>query len=501
MVMPQILKRILTLVVLLALVPASRAAELRAGAAKIDITRESARTGDPLYAKALVISDGKTTSVLLTVDAVAIGGIGSIRDEFLPNVRHRLKQDLGIQPGMVLANASHCHGVVTPHIEDRAVQAVKEAYGKMVPVRVGSGSGFENSIMENRRLVLKNGRQIDVRQAYSLPPDEEVVAVGPIDTEIGVVRLDREDGTPLALVYNFACHPIKGIPSGGNTADISGFASQVIEDNLGHNAIALFVQGCGGDINPIEYKQVDLPRDAQPLGNQLAISTLKAANAIKTTKRATLCMVNHTLALPRADHTKRIAEMEIEQQKLLQALRGTSLNFKTFLPLYTKYQVTGEFPAEYSYRYLRDKQIGRDNLEKLDARNRNDLERYLKNVHTMEALSRLAINKALLEKHLKRNQEAGMKPIEVEVVGLRLGDFRMITFPAELTVPIGLNLKQQSPHEQTFVAGYSNGYIYYAPTAEQLKNVGRAQEDSDCLLAPEWQAIFENKALQILKDL
>ena len=53
----------------------------------------------------------------------------------------------------------------------------------------------------------------------------------------------------------------------------------------------------------------------------------------------------------------------------------------------------------------------------------------------------------------------------------------------------------------TFVAGYSNGYIYYCPTAEQLKNVGRAQEDSDCLLAPEWQKVFEDKALAILKNL
>ena len=29
----------------------------------------------------------------------------------------------------------------------------------------------------------------------------------------------------------------------------------------------------------------------------------------------------------------------------------------------------------------------------------------------------------------------------------------------------------------TFVAGYTNGYIYYAPTAEQLLNPGAAQED------------------------
>jgi hypothetical protein len=77
----------------------------------------------------------------------------------------------------------------------------------------------------------------------------------------------------------------------------------------------------------------------------------------------------------------------------------------------------------------------------------------------------------------------------------------MVTFPGELVVEIGLNLKQASPHKMTFIAGYTNGYIYYAPTAEQLQNVGGAQEDSDCILAPEWQAIFEAKALQMLGKL
>jgi hypothetical protein len=49
------------------------------------------------------------------------------------------------------------------------------------------------------------------------------------------------------------------------------------------------------------------------------------------------------------------------------------------------------------------------------------------------------------------------------------------------------------------VCGYSNGYIYYAPTTEQLVNRGYAQEDSDCLLAPQWQSIFETKAIELLK--
>jgi hypothetical protein len=68
-------------------------------------------------------------------------------------------------------------------------------------------------------------------------------------------------------------------------------------------------------------------------------------------------------------------------------------------------------------------------------------------------------------------------------------------------VQIGLNIKSHSPHKPTFIAGYTNGYIYYAPTSEQLQNVGGAQEDSDCILAPEWQELFETKALQMLQEL
>ena len=77
----------------------------------------------------------------------------------------------------------------------------------------------------------------------------------------------------------------------------------------------------------------------------------------------------------------------------------------------------------------------------------------------------------------------------------------LATFPGELTVQIGLDIKKRSPHKLTFVAGYTNGYIYYSPTAEQLRNVGSAQEDSDCLLAPGWQRLFEDKVMEMLKGL
>ena len=481
---------------------ARAAGPLLAGVAKVEITNvEAGPVNDPLYVKALVVKSDAVMAVIITVDAVAIGEIGHIKHDYLPKVRSRIEQELGITPAHVMINASHCHGVVCNDVAERTVSAVTQAAQSLVPVMVGAGSGHENRIMENRRLKLKSGREADVRHAYSLPPDEAVAEVGPVDPEIGILRLDRLDGRTLAVVYNFACHPIQGVPGGANTADLTGFASKVIEETLSEGTVALFVQGCGGDINPVLYKDVDHPRHAEPLGNMLGISTLRALRAVKTKADARLAVFNEMLTLPRADLAERIVAQEAEQLRLVQSLKGTSLNLKTFLPLVVKYNLSPEFPSGYSHRYLHEQQIGRDDLAKMDATNRANIQQYIQNIHTMEQLTRTQTNLALLRKHQADNVAAGKRTIDVEVAGLRIGDLTLITFPGELTVQIGLNIKQKSPHERTFVAGYTNGYIYYSPTAEQLRNVGGAQEDSDCILAPEWQALFETKAADILKRL
>jgi hypothetical protein len=150
---------------------------------------------------------------------------------------------------------------------------------------------------------------------------------------------------------------------------------------------------------------------------------------------------------------------------------------------------------------MRDAAAGREDLTKLDAENRRNMEQYAANIANMEKLTRLRTNLDLLRKHHAERMASGTTTIDVEVLGVRIGDFVLVTFPGELTVQIGLNIKQASPHEHTYVAGYTNGYIYYAPTAEQLRNVGNAQEDSDCVLAPEWQQVFETKAAELLQKL
>ena len=480
----------------------ANAAQLKAGAAKIDITDTKAGpVNDRLYARALVLKAGTTTAVIISVDAVAIGEIGYISNDYLDNVRSEIERELNVKPGNVMINASHCHGIVCSDVDQKTFQAVKEAYQNMVPVNIGAGTGYEDRIMENRRLILKSGKEADVRHAYSLPPDEEVADVGPVDPEIGILRLDRRDGRTLAVVYNFAMHPIQGVPSHGNTADITGFASSVIENNLSEGTIALFLQGCAGDINPVWYKDVNHPRDAEPLGNMLGLSTLQALKKIDSKRDNRFKVVNEEIELPRADPAQRIASLEAEQLSLLQSLTGTSLNLKTFIPLAVKYSLSSEYPSYYSHGYLHNKATGRNDLDKLDAENRMNMDQYIRNIHIMEQLTRLQTNLALLRKHQASRIAAGKETIKVELMGLRIGEFVLLTFPGELTVKIGLNIKEMSPYEFTFVAGYTNGYIYYAPTAGQLRNVGGAQEDSDCLLAPEWQKIYEDNVAAMLKKL
>jgi hypothetical protein len=480
-----------------------RAAELLAGVASVDITdRAAGPVNDACFAKALVLKSAGTTAVVITVDAVAIGEIGRIPNDFLSNMRKRLKADLGIAPAGIVANASHCHGIVRADTEDLVVQAVREAYGKLLPVRVAVGIGREDRISENRRLKLKDGSTVDMRRAYSMPRDEEVASVGPIDPQIGVVRIDRMDGKPLAVVYQFACHPIMNPPSRGNSADFPGVASKVIEENLGEGAMALFLQGCGGDINPVRYKEVNRPADAEPLGNLLGLAVLRAVRPLKTKPDGALKVSNETIAVPAgADLALRIGAIEMEQKQLLAALKPTNINFKTFVPLLIEQRLSTEFPSHYAQSYLHDRVLGKSDLEKLDAANRAGVEAYLQNIQVMERLTRLNTNLALLKKHHARTTAAAQSGLNVEVCGLRIGDFKLVTFPAELTVEIGLRIKKQAGDPNAHVSGYTNGYIYYAPTAEQRKNPGYAQEDCDSLVAPEWQRVFELKALDVLKRL
>jgi hypothetical protein len=465
-------------------------AEILAGVAKVEITDHTVPVNDPCFAKALVLRSGGKTVVLVTVDAVAIGGIGRIGSGFLAGIREELAGTVD----EVIVNASHCHGIVRTDLQPLVVRMVRDAVAGMVPVRVGAGVGSESRISENRRMFLKDGTQADMRRAYAMPRDEEVVATGPIDPAVGLLRLDRADGSPLAVVYHFACHPIMNPPSKGSSADYPGFASKVIEEATG--ATALFVQGCGGDINPVHYKEVNRPADAEPLGTLLGASVLAGLRRIQPQADSGLQFSREALLLPRAaDFEQRIAAIELEQKSLVASLKPTNINFKTFLPLLLQHKLWADTPSHYAQGYIDHPRP----LRQLDADNKVLVDAYLANLAVMEKLTRLNANLALLKRHLAETQAAGGTGLEAEVCGLRVGPFKLVTFPGEITVQVGLNIKKAAQDPNAHVSGYTNGYIYYTATREQRRNTGYAQEDCDVLVAPEWQKLFEAKAVEVLE--
>ena len=71
----------------------------------------------------------------------------------------------------------------------------------------------------------------------------------PVDREYAMIRLDRADGSALAVLFNYACHPV--VMGGDNyqySADYVGTACAVVEEEL--KTKCLFLQGGCGNINP-----------------------------------------------------------------------------------------------------------------------------------------------------------------------------------------------------------------------------------------------------------
>lgn len=476
--------------------------KLLAGVAKREISteQEGVIVNDPLYAKALALDDGKTMIAIIAMDAVAIGGICDIGDDFLPKLREKIEKELKIPGKNILVNASHTHtaGPMLCEAEkqlERTFDAVKDAVQSMTEVKIGAGSGFEDRIMINRTFRLKNGKDWTIRQTNPCPPDEEVAGLGPVDPEIGIIRIDRLDGSPLAVIYNFACHPLIGVPGGGVTANYPGFASKVIEETLGNGVMALFLQGAGGDITEVLYKDVNRPRDSEPIGTMLGISTLKALKDIKT-GTAALGVISETVEFPRRkDIAERIEKLLAEQKELLKTLRFTSLNIKTFIPLYIKHALSPEYPLDYSYRYMQ----GDKGVADIDSVNKLNMKKYLENIHAMERLTKIEDDIATLQRHKAINDEAGESNIKAEVMGIKIGDCVLISAPVEALVQIGLNVKKASPHKHTFMAAYSNGYMHYGAPADYYERGG--YEVTECFLAPEWQGIYEKTANEIIRNL
>src|SRR5262249_47218771 len=149
----------------------------------------------------------------------------------------------------------------------------------MSPVRIGTAWGV-TFLGHNRRQILLDG------QPRMFWRDETQLPSGPVDPTVGVIRLDRRDGSPLAILVNYACHPVVLGPDNlSYSADYPSTMRDTIEEGFNRSSMAFFLQGASGDINPY-FDKTPLMQDAvvrmQETGRRLGQEALRVARAIRT---------------------------------------------------------------------------------------------------------------------------------------------------------------------------------------------------------------------------
>jgi neutral ceramidase len=279
------------------------AATLRAGVAKADITpppglpmygfldrirddKLSSGTLDPLFARVLVLEVRERRLALVTLD------LGRpFNDSELLSLRQRVKSSAGIS--FLIVSASHTHSGPNildeypdkhpPAWETRALEniaaAVAEASHHLVKAQFGTGRG-EVYIGYNRRQVHPEGK---VTMLWT-NPDRQPTA--PIDPSVWVMRIDDSKGKPLAILVNYACHPVVLGPDNLKySADFVAAIAGTVEKTFAFAPLCFFLQGADGDINP--YHATTALTDGAIekrdwTGEQLGKEAARIATAIQT---------------------------------------------------------------------------------------------------------------------------------------------------------------------------------------------------------------------------
>lgn len=242
-------------------------AGFRASAVKVDITpqtsqwlsgyqaRRSDGVLDNIYHRVVAFDAGDTQFYLISSDLCLFS------PTLYDSVTSELQKETGIDPKHVLWSVTHTHAApeVGPpdmyktllgrsdHDWDRdytsrttraLVDAVRSARDRLEPARIVFGTGVAMANI-NRR-----AKDVEGQVSIGLNPD------GPVDRQFNLIRLNRPEGSLIALIANYAMHGT--VMSGQNlkiSGDGPGTVTAYLEQKLG--GTVLYINGAAGNIAPI----------------------------------------------------------------------------------------------------------------------------------------------------------------------------------------------------------------------------------------------------------
>ncbi len=280
--------------------PGGAAGDFRASCVKVDITpeeslwllgygpRKSEGVHDRIYHRIAAMDDGKMQFFLVSSDLAAIS------PAFYEQFCRELEQETGIRSEQVWWTLTHTHsapevgspGLIrsmqperflhehnpeySESVKTRLIEGIREARSRLEPARLGVTTGHSMANI-NRRAI-----DVDGRASYGMNPEAAV------DRQIGLIRLDRTDGTPLGLIAVYAMHgTVLGAENLLISGDAQGIVSEYVEEKVG--APMLHVNGAAGNISPLystypDFKKGHITQFNVLLGDRI----LQANRSLKT---------------------------------------------------------------------------------------------------------------------------------------------------------------------------------------------------------------------------
>ncbi|HEX4947184.1 MAG TPA: neutral/alkaline non-lysosomal ceramidase N-terminal domain-containing protein [Blastocatellia bacterium] len=381
---------------LLSLSTAAWAEQMRAGLAKVVITPSqpiwmagyAARTRPSegklhdLYAKALAVADEDGNRMIL-VTADILGFTRELADAIV----ERANKQYGLTREQIMLNASHTHtGPVvrgnligayqldaeqatriyeySQFLQERVNWVIGQALKDMSIAKLSFGHGTGSFAM-NRRVKNANGAiNIGVNQG------------GVVDHDVPVMMIETKREKLRGVLFGYACH--NTTLTGEHyqlSGDYAGFAQAEIE-KAHPGTVAMFVMGCGADINPAPRSTLEA---AQQHGAALAGVVEKVVEGKMSGVNGKLKMVFDRVMIPfatppsKAEFEQRLTDTNVFKKKhaermLARLIRDGKLASEYPYPIqifqigkdFTLIGLAGEVVTDYALRLKQE--LGADGL-------------------------------------------------------------------------------------------------------------------------------------------
>jgi neutral ceramidase len=414
----------------------------------------STGTHDDLYAKAVALSDGKNTFVIVSFDLIGF------TDLLVNSIRKAVFDSTGIKAGQLMLACTHTHN--SPNTFD-VMHALPE---DLVEGKSDRNIQWENSMIATTagtvKNAIKNLKKVSIAQGKSpvqvgfnrrlnqtgnatMRPNPN----GPALKEADVVFI-KDDKSEIGVLFSYAAHPVSvHATSTEFTADYPGYAARYIQSRY-PGSIGVFLQGCGANLNSTLRGGFEA---AESDGNKLGEAVLNSAAGSETIKPSPILYGELDFYLPYMDIDKETAELVI--RRIYESIKTMQEADTAFKP----------------------------NMSQMDM------------VNWAQKLKYIAENK---------DSHPGL-PFLAQAVSLGKS-LAIIAFPDEVFVDYALYIKEHSPFTQTIVLGFTNGDRAYIPSAEAFylggyEPFGAQQVYGQPYLTPACDKIIKTKSMELLNEL